>query len=531
METTRGMPSGTTLSPMPPAGTGSTTAGHADTVVAETTDGSETTDSGDASSGELPAGPPQWPAYEDVGEAVGMTAIHTALLGHHAIGQAWGDYDNDGWLDLYVTGGLASSVLFHNEGDGTFTESPLSPQVELFEAATAGAAWADYDNDGWLDLYVTCDGRNYLFHNDAGVALVDVTEEARVLDDRYGVMVAWGDYDADGWLDLYAANHGGDRDAIYHNDGNGTFTEVSELIGAEQNNKAAFAMTFIDYDKDGDPDLHIVNDHIHGNDLFRNDGPGCGGWCFTDVREESGAGIYINGMGQAVGDYDNDGDLDLFFSDIFHTHLMQSHTEQGSPTFSEVTLHSGLEFAAISWGTVFIDFDNDGWLDLYLASQNNVPHLANRLFRNRRNGSFEDVTEHLGDINTAFTYGVGYADYDHDGFIDLVVGNRGTDYQLLHNTATTGPGHHWITLALHGSEPINNDAIGAWVTVTDTLGIERVAEVRSGSTMGGGNSMRLHFGFGDASLSTVHVRWPDGTESDYADLPTDAIIDLDYPAP
>ncbi|MCA9705680.1 MAG: CRTAC1 family protein [Myxococcales bacterium] len=271
----------------------------------------------------------------------------------------------------------------------------------------------------------------------------------------------------------------------------------------------------------------MVNDHVQGNDLFRNDGPGCGGWCFPNVRDKTGTGIDINGMGQAVGDYDNDGDLDLVFSDIFHTHLLQSLTAQGMPKFQEIDV--GLDFPAISWGTVFVDYDNDGWLDVYLATQDDEPELSNRLFRNRGDGTFEDVTEHSGAANNGFTYGVGYADYDHDGFVDLVVGNRGDRYYLYHNTTTTGPGHHWVTFVLEGGGPINRDAIGARIEVTDSAGVTRMAEVRSGSTMGGGNSMRLHFGLGTAHVAEVRVLWPDGTERLVAGVPTDALVTVSYP--
>ncbi|MCA9705679.1 MAG: VCBS repeat-containing protein [Myxococcales bacterium] len=217
--------------PPPPDGTGTTTGDPSD----------------DATTGEPPT-EPAWPAFEDVSALAGVDAPHAAKLGHHAIGQAWGDYDRDGWLDLYVTGGVGPSVLYHNEGDGTFTVSPLSPTVALVVQATAGAAWGDYDNDGWLDLYVTCDGRNVLFHNEAGLGFVDRTNVAGVWDDRYGVMAAWGDYDEDGWIDLYVANHGGDHDMFYRNEGDGTFSDVGPFLGTGVygHTRAAFAATFLD---------------------------------------------------------------------------------------------------------------------------------------------------------------------------------------------------------------------------------------------------------------------------------------------
>lgn len=485
-------------------------------------------DGADTSTGE-PLPPPSWPAYEDVSDATGVNAPHAVKLSHHAIGQAWGDYDEDGWLDLYVTGGMEPSVLYRNQGDGTFVPAPEGAALALPGAATAGPAWGDFDNDGDLDLYVTCDGPNHLFRNDGAAGFTDISALSRTHDDRYGVMAAWGDYDEDGFLDLYVANHGGDHDIFYHNDGNATFTNVSALIGAGTHPTAAFAMTFLDYDHDGDLDMHVVNDHVRGNDLFRNDGYGCGGWCFTNMRERTGTDLDINGMGQAVGDYDNDGDLDLFFSDIFHTHLLQSQTSQGEARFETVTLAAGVEFPAISWGTVFVDFDDDGWLDLYLATQDDEPWLSNRLFHNRGDGTFEDVSELSGADDNGFTYGAVYADYDHDGFVDLVIGNRGAGYRLLRNTTTTGPGHHFVTFDLEGGGPINRDAIGTRVLVTDTNGVQRMAEVRSGSTMGGGNMMRLHFGLGTAQVDRVEVHWPNGQVRTFHEVPTDELVSIAFP--
>jgi hypothetical protein len=484
--------------------------------------------SGTTSTEELLPGP-TWPAYEDVSDVAGVNAPHAVALGHQAIGQAWGDYDRDGWLDLYVTGGTHPSVLYRNRGDGTFEPAAAGQALALPAASTAGPAWGDYDNDGWLDLYVTCDGPNRLFHNDAGAGFTELALAAGVQDPRHGAMAAWGDYDRDGWLDLYVANHGGDSDGFYHNDGNGRFSDVGALIGSGDHPTAAFAMTFIDYDHDDDLDLHVVNDHLRGNDLFRNDGPGCAGWCFTNVRHETGTDLDINGMGQAVGDYDRDGDLDLFFSDIFHTHLLQSLTAQGLPEFHEVTLVAGVEVAAISWGTVFLDYDLDGWLDLYLATEDAEPGLTNRLLRNRGDGTFEDVSELSGADDHGFTYGAVHADYDHDGFVDLVIGNRGEGYRLLHNTGTTGPGHHWVALDLAGGGPINRDAIGTRVTVVDTLGIARMDEVRSGSTMGGGSMLRLHFGLGAGNVQRVEIRWPNGQLRTLHDVPTDAVVEIAYP--
>jgi len=241
------------------------------------------------------------PTFEDVTEQAGITAQHTAVWSgmgftegaseggesYLGAGQAWGDYDNDGWLDLYVTGGLTENVLYHNEQDGTFSVSPYAAAVAMPGAVSGGVGWGDYDNDGWLDLYVLVKGANVLFHNENGAGFRDVTATAGVGDERNSQSGAWGDYDNDGYLDLYVVNwscvpdcdpvdFATHQDVLYHNNGNGTFTDVSNLLVYEKLLGAGFAASFVDYDNDRDLDIYVINDEFQnpiGNVLFRNDGP------------------------------------------------------------------------------------------------------------------------------------------------------------------------------------------------------------------------------------------------------------------
>jgi hypothetical protein len=297
-------------------------------------------------------------------------------LGYVAIGQAWGDVNRDGWLDLYLTNGEGANKLYESNGDGTFTKSPHAGTVEVADMHSGGATFADYDNDGWRDLYVGTSSTNVLFHNDAGLGFTDVTDTAGIGNDHYGINGAWGDYDGDGFLDLYVANNSNTSsasdDALYHSNGDGTFTDYSYLLDATQRGKPTFVASWLDYDNDGDLDIYTVVDHGVENVLWRNDGPGCTHWCFTDVSVSSGANASVLGMGLAIGDYDADGDLDLYFSSIGPQVLLQNQTSQGSPTFIDVAAAAGVQTDAIGWGAIFFDFDNDGWLDLYLASY----HLA-----------------------------------------------------------------------------------------------------------------------------------------------------------
>ncbi len=505
------------------------------------------------------------PAFEDSTVVAGVTNTHHPHYTeapdfterYLVTGQAWGDYDRDGWEDLYITDHYGSNQLFRNNGDGTFTRSPWAAAVSLPDSISGGATWADYNNDGWLDLYVLNFGPNRLFHNDAGQGFTDVTITAGVGDAGKGSTAAWGDYDQDGHLDLYVTNWtcwpecGFDpdwalqRDTLYHNNGDGTFTDVTSLLIYEKTIGAGFAVSWVDYDNDGDLDLYVVNDEFQnpiGNVLWRNDGPGCGGWCFTDVSTPSGAGIVLYGMGLAVGDYDNDQDLDFYFSNMMEPAVLLQN--QGDGTFLDVSAAAGVDFVTdFSWGTVFFDFDNDGWLDLYLANTDDNPlsnpSLPNPLFHNQGDGTFINLDAASGAGDTGSTLGVAYADYDGNGFPDLVIGNLGASYVLYRNLATEGADHNWLTVELEGDAAgvINRDAIGSRITLTTHAGQTQLQELISGSSLGSGNSLRLHFGLGSSTVDTLTVRWPDGLTETFTNtvvaqemsIPHNTLWRLSYP--
>ena len=273
--------------------------------------------------------------FVDVSAAAGI--VNNRVGNEKVIGQAWGDYNNDGWPDLYVTDHAGPNTLYHNVGNGTFTVSALSTTVALTASYSSGATFVDYDNDGWRDLYVVNWGANVLYRNVEGTAFVDVTTEAGVGNNGNGKSASWGDYDQDGFVDLYVANWNcypkcgrpsiGDIDRLYHNNGDGTFTNVTNLLSGKTAG-SGFVASFTDYDNDGDLDIYLVNDEFInpvGNGLWRNDGPGCDGWCFTEVSADVGANTQVMGMGLATADYDNDGDQDFYFSNAGPMTLLQNH--------------------------------------------------------------------------------------------------------------------------------------------------------------------------------------------------------------
>jgi hypothetical protein len=501
--------------------------------------------------------------FVDASEMAGIDAPHRSswaefvhdsfASGYLGIGQAWGDYDNDGWVDLFLAGGQSASILYHNDGDGTFSIPEQAADVVLTQAWTGGAVWGDYDNDGWRDLYVLANGANVLFRNEAGAGFRDVTAAAGVGDTGKGATAAWGDYDGDGFLDLFVANwrcypecprdHAAAlaSDRLYRNRGDGTFADVSALLG-DKLRGAAFSASFADFDNDGDPDIYVVNDmveHPIGNVLWRNDGPGCGGWCWSDASAETRTGAVRNGMGLAVGDYDNDLDLDIYFSDMGQPMSLLQNVDGRFRNATEAAGVGGGGGNIVGWGTAFFDYDNDGWLDLFLAASGAAerfmsstssagllfPHV-NVLYRNRGYGNYADATPPAWRQRPKPTMGAAYADYDRDGFIDLVVGNFDVGYTLYRNTGLTGAGNHWLTLRLEGRPPVNRDAIGARVFVTPGDGRPRMQEVKSGSSLGAGNDTALHFGLGAASFASVRVVWPDGKEEAFGELAADRLWHL-----
>lgn len=493
--------------------------------------------------------------FADVTHEAGITAVHQAFWeeelgrGYLGVGQAWGDYDNDGWVDLYLTGNHAPNVLYRNNGDGTFSLSPFSELVSMPDAVSGGATWADYDNDGWRDLFVVTHGADVLFHNDEGQGFTDVTLKAGVGDPGTGASTAWGDYNEDGFLDLYVVNWScipycdpvdftRYQDHLYHNNGDGTFADVSNLLVHEKLLGAGFAASFTDYDKDGDLDLYVVNDRYSnpiGNVLWRNDGSGCAGWCWMDVSAESGADIVLHGMGIAVGDYDNDLDQDFYVTNMTNSFFLLQN--KGDGTFADQAKLAGVHLGwtdTVGWGTGFFDYDNDGWLDLFIAASGFIrqemylqplgmlfPH-ASYLFHNNGNGTFTNVWTGIKKPSL----GLAFADYDNDGRVDYVVTNWNEGFKLFHNRSTSN--NHWLTVRLKGGGPIDQDAIGTKAYLTTDDGRTLFREVINGSALGAGHDTALHFGLGQSRIESLRVEWLNGEVQIFTDIDVNQLLEIRY---
>ena len=500
------------------------------------------------------------PIFRDVSAEAGIRATHRgvwdpdeALEGYLAIGQAWGDYDRDGWVDLFVTGNLDPNVLYRNNGDGTFSESEYSSTVSQPDVPSGGAVWADYDNDGWLDLYLVNFGANRLFRNEEGAGFSDVTITAGIGDTGKGTSAAWGDYDNDGWLDLYLTNWSCfpecdpvdfslQQDRLYHNNGDGSFTDVTATLDYALTLGAGFVPAFFDYDGDGDQDIYVVNDKLQneiGNVLWRNDGAGCGHWCWTNVSAATGTDLLINGMGVDASDYDNDGDIDIYVTDmVYQMYLMMN---DGAGKFRDRARSSGSAInmgpdQGVGWGAVFFDYDNDGWQDLYVASTEyfqTFPELqvsfmnprADALFRNDSHRGFHDVSDRSGIAEALPTLGVAYADYDHDGDLDLVTGNWNSGYRLYQNQ---GNGNRWLSLDLRGDVDINLNAVGTQVWLKTDNGAAQMQTVSIGAGLGGNNQLELHFGLGDSATGDLQIVWSNGAHCSFKAVPANQRLRLQY---
>jgi hypothetical protein len=487
------------------------------------------------------------------------------------------DYDNDGWLDIYLVNGstydaLAGkknpphAALFHNNHDGTFTD--VAPKAGITNDRWGfGVAIGDYDNDGWPDIFVCNFGKNRLFHNNHNGTFTDVAEKAGVTLGNWSDGATWGDYDGDGRLDLFVSGyvhydlahepsatdgtvalafcqlHGvpvmcgprglkGEPDHLFHNNGDGTFTDVSVKAGvADASAYYGFTAIFADVNNDGKPDLLVANDS-NPNYLYVNKGDGT----FEDQSYVSGFALNKDGreiasMGLAVGDYDNDGRVDLLVTDFSDDFKALYHAE-GDADFSDLADQAGITQAAIpfvGWGDGFLDFDNDGWKDIMMINGHVYPQVdehdwgttfAQRplLYRNLHNGKFEYVPPVKGSGLATLTSGRGaaFGDLFNNGKIDVVISPIDGPPVLLKNVSPDW--HHWVELKLIGSDRTAKgagsprDAVGATVYLSAN-GIRQREDVISGGSYISSNDQRPHFGLGESTdAGAAEIHWPSGAK-------------------
>ena len=534
--------------------------------------------------------------FTDVTAKAGLSkAVNTSgsatnkqlLLEEMGGGAAFFDYDNDGWLDILLVNGASldpavrernpASYLFHNNRDGTFTD--VSQQAGLIHSGWGqGCCVGDYDNDGFDDLFVSYFGRNVLYHNNGNGTFTDVSEKAGVTgsSDRWGAGCCFLDYDRDGHLDLFVANYvsydparapkpgeamyclyndipvpcgpqgfTGGTNILYRNRGDGTFVDVSEESGITRP-RGASSMVFVgrnwqptgsygmgaaaaDFDNDGWPDIYVASDTAPSL-LYRNNHDGT----FREIAVPAGCafdenGVAMSGMGVGLGDFDGDGWMDIVRTN-FSEQVTTLYRNYGNGAFEDASIKAGLGVNRkyVGFGVGFLDFDNDGWKDLFLANGHVYSQIAGRkihltykepkvLYRNLGNGRFEDVSAKAGPAIKAENLGRGcaFGDFDNDGDVDVIINNLDGPPTLLRNDG--GNRNNWIMIKCVGVKS-NRSAIGARVRITSGAR-SQIDEVMSGSSYYSQNDFRLHFGLGSATkVDSVEIAWPSGLKESFKSL-------------
>jgi enediyne biosynthesis protein E4 len=526
---------------------------------------------------------PRVPRFVDVAKQVGLTVPHISSAEKRYIVESMSggagliDCDNDGKLDIitvngstvdrYKLGGDPMITLYHQDDGFKFTDITQAAGLTR-KGWGMGVAVADFDNDGLPDIYVTGFGGNVLYHNLGNCKFEDVTDKAGVAGGGFSTGAAWADYDRDGFVDLFVSRYVhfdvnklpdfgknqkncsfkgiavqcgpwgmlGESDLLFHNRGDGTFEEVSKKAGVDDPDKYyGLGVIWGDYDNDGWPDLYVANDS-GPNYLYHNKHNGT----FEDVGMLSGVALSSDGleqgsMGVDWGDYLHEGRLSIFVTNFTEqADALYRNSLQG---FSDVSYTAKLArptYEWVGWGAGFFDMDNDGWLDLFLANGHVYPQMdlvrdgppyrqPMLLFRNDRDGTFDDVSNVLAGIPPASRRGVAFGDLNNDGKVDMVIINTGEPPTLLLNQ--TESKNHRVLLQLVGAKS-NRSAIGARVTVSAGK-LVQMSEVRAGGSYLSQNDPRLHFGLGDASLiEDLQIRWPSGRLEPLRNIPADFIYKI-----
>ena len=525
--------------------------------------------------------------FTNVTRQAGIDFVHSSGARTHQLpedmgpGAAWGDYDNDGWPDLYLvnqpgpwgakpTSDAPYSHLYHNNGDGTFKDVTLPAGVANRGGYGMGAAWGDYDNDGYLDLYVTNYGRSVLYHNNGDGTFTDVTDRARVANHLWGMTPVWIDYDNDGYLDLYVTNYADYNlkgvpsgataqeygvnvpftlnpasfrplpNRLYHNNHDGTFTDVAPRLGVANPSGRSLTAAFADFNLDGWQDFYVGND-IASNRMYQ----GLGGGRFKNITAESWTEDNRGTMGIAIGDYDNAGDLDMYLTHwltqgfSLYQNLWMAQQERGPLHFSDVAEMYGCGEIAMGdagWSTFFFDFDNDGWLDILAVCGSTLENKADTtqliperpfLFWSKGENGFYDVAR-SGAAGPALQQaivgrGAAYADFDRDGDLDMIIMTNHGRPLLLRNDG--GNRNHWLAVHLVGTRS-NRSGYGAKVYLTSN-GQKQFRQYGVAGSYLSQCAPEAWFGLGhNSQVEKIEILWPSGIHQTLENPPLDVMMSM-----
>jgi len=517
--------------------------------------------------------------FTDITEKAGISFRHVSspekkyIVESMSGGVALFDYDNDGYLDIYLVNSLTvdlvkskqktRSALYHNNGDGTFLD--VTDRAGIGDIGWGmGVTIGDYNNDGFDDIYVTCLGANHLLKNNGNGTFKDVTQSAGVADPRWSTGAAFVDYDNDGKLDLFVSNYvdfdvdhlpefgsgrtcqfkgipvqcgprglPGAGDTLYHNNGDGTFTDVSKKAGvSDPGGYYGLGVICSDFDGDGLVDIFVANDSTP-NFLYHNNGDGT----FKDIGFPSGTAVNENGseqgsMGVTLGDYDHDQRLDLFITNFDDDYNTLYHND-GKGSFTDVSYAAkvaAVSLPYVGWGTKFFDYDNDGWVDLLVVNGHVYPQLPtyrqrNFVHHNNRDGTFTEVGAQLGApfAEKRTGRGAAFGDLDNDGDVDVVINNLDGPPQVLRNDGGNANNSVWIrTIGVKS----NRDGIGARVKVV-AGDLTQIDEVHSGGSYLSQNDLGLHFGVEKRTkIDLIEVQWPSGAVDKMVDASVNRILTI-----
>jgi hypothetical protein len=520
------------------------------------------------------------PQLEDITASAGIAFTHASdpskkyIMESMSGGVILIDYDRDGWPDIYFTnqptvdqalkGVNAPGALYHNNHDGTFTDVTAKSGLNTPCLANGGAV-GDYNNDGWPDLYITCLGNNVLYRNNGDGTFTDVTAQAHVNDDRYSTGAAFGDYDLDGFVDLMVVNYvdfhlddmpkfgsasfckyrgldvqcgprglRGAGDSLFHNNGDGTFTDVSKAAGvSDPDGYYGLGVVWADFNNTGRPDIYITNDSTPKY-LYKNLGNGK----FEEIGLQSGTAVSEDGseqasMGIALGDYNHTGRPSIFVTNFTDENDLL-YRNQGNWDFDEVSYASGVALPSlpwVKWGTAFVDLTNDGWLDLITVTGHVYPQAdqlpsgggyrqPKLLQMNQKDGTFCDASDQAGEAlkERRVSRGLAVGDLFNDGNMDVVIEDLDGKPMILRNHGV--PGNHWVSFELDGTKT-NRLALNARIKIV-AGGMTQTGEIHSGGSYLSQSDLRVHFGVGSATkIDKVEIHWPSGLVENLTNVAAD----------